>query len=97
MNEPDAAPAPDDGVSAHVAADRPALPDRLSVDPASAHHDAAACEHAIGIRFNDVDRSDVEEYCVSESWIRVAVGRKTDRRGRPLTIKLKGRVEAFYR
>lgn len=75
----------------------PALPDRLCVDPRSPYHLAAVLEHDIGIRFNDVERRDVEEYCVSEGWIRVAAGRSLDRKGRPLTIKLKGRVEAFYR
>jgi hypothetical protein len=54
-------------------------------------------EHAIGIRFNGSERSDVEEYCISEGWIRVAAGKARDRKGQPLLIKLKGRVEAFYR
>lgn len=78
-------------------ADKPALPDRLSADPRSPHHLAAAFAHDIGIRFNDKERSDVEEYCISEGWVRVAVGKKVDRKGRPLTIKLSGAVEAFYR
>ena len=77
--------------------DRPALPDRLSVDPSSPHHVAAVFEHDIGIRFNDKERQDVEEYCISEAWVRVPAGRTLDRKGRPMTIKLKGKVEAFYR
>ena len=77
--------------------ERPPLPDRLSVDPRSPHHVAAACEHDIGIRFNGNERRDVEEYCVSEGWVKVAVGKKVDRRGNPLLIKLKGQVEAFYK
>jgi hypothetical protein len=76
---------------------KPALPDRLSVDARSPHHDAAVCEHDIGIRFNDKERGDVEEYCISEGWIKVPVGNKVDRKGQPLLIKLKGKVEAFYR
>ncbi len=79
------------------ATERPPLPDRLSTDPASPHHIAAVFEHPIGIRFNDKERSDVEEYCISEGWIRVAAGKALNRRGQPLTIKLKGKVEAFYR
>jgi Protein of unknown function (DUF3297) len=75
----------------------PALPDRLSVDPASPHHVAAALEHEIGIRFNGKERVDVEEYCISEGWIKVPAGRAVDRRGKPMLIKLKGTVEAFYR
>jgi hypothetical protein len=75
----------------------PPLPDRLSTDPASPYHDAALLEHEIGIRFNDRERSEVEEYCVSEGWIRVPAGKTLDRRGRPLLLKLKGRVEPFYR
>ncbi len=78
-------------------ADRPALPDRLSVDPRSPHHVAAVVEHDIGIRFNGRERFDVEEYCISEGWIRVPAGKARDRRGQPLLIKLKGQVEAFYR
>ena len=75
----------------------PALPDRLCVDPRSPHHMAAVFEHGIGIRLNDKERFDVEEYCLSEGWIKVPAGKAVDRRGRPLLIKLKGRVEAFYR
>lgn len=77
--------------------ERPALPDRLSVDPHSPHYAAAVLEHDIGIRFNDRERHDVEEYCISEGWVRVPVGKKVDRKGNPLLIKLKGKVEAFYR
>ena len=75
----------------------PPLPDRLSVDPHSPHHVAAVCEHDIGIRFNDKERYDVEEYCISEGWIKVPAGRTLDRKGKPVLIKLKGKVEAFYR
>ena len=75
----------------------PPLPDHLSVDPRSPHHDAAVFEHDVGIRFNGVERFDVEEYCISEGWIKVPAGKSLDRKGRPLTIKLKGVVEAFYR
>lgn len=76
---------------------RPALPDHLSIDPHSPHHVAAVFEHDIGIRFNDKDRFDVEEYCVSEGWIKVPANKTLDRKGKPLLIKLKGKVEAFYR
>ncbi len=76
---------------------RPALPDHLSIDTRSPHHVAAVFEHAIGIRFNDKDRFDVEEYCVSEGWIKVPANKTLDRKGKPLLIKLKGKVEAFYR
>ena len=76
---------------------KPALPDHLSSDARSPHHVAAVFEHDIGIRFNDKERFDVEEYCISEGWIKVPVGKKVDRKGFPLTIKLKGKVEAFYR
>ena len=75
----------------------PALPDHLSTDPRSPHHVAAVFAHDIGIRFNDKDRSDVEEYCISEGWIKVPAAKTLDRKGRPLLIKLKGRVDVFYR
>lgn len=74
-----------------------ALPDRLSVDPRSPHHVAAVFERDVGIRYNGKERFDVEEYCISEGWIKVPVGRSVDRKGRPLTVKLKGVVEAFYK
>jgi hypothetical protein len=80
-----------------VTAERPALPDHLSVDPRSPHHVAAVFQHAIGIRLNDKERSDVEEYCISEAWVKVPAGKTVDRKGQPLMIKLKGKVEAFYR
>jgi len=79
------------------AADRPTMPDRLSVDPHSPHHIAAVFEHEIGIRLNDNERFDVEEYCISEGWVKVPAGKTRDRKGNPMMIKLKGRVEAFYR
>ena len=76
---------------------KPPLPDHLSIDPRSPHHVPAVFDHDIGIRFNDKERSDVEEYCVSEGWVRVPASKTLDRRGKPLMIKLKGKVEAFYR
>jgi hypothetical protein len=79
------------------AGQRPPLPDHLSIDASSAHHIAAVFEHDIGIRFNGKERSDVEEYCISDGWIKVPAGKTLDRRGKPLLIKLKGSVEAFYR
>ena len=75
----------------------PPLPDHLSIDAKSPHHVAAVFEHEIGIRFNGQERSDVQEYCLSEGWIKVAAGKTLDRKGQPLLIKLKGKVEAFYR
>lgn len=72
-------------------------PDRLSTDPASPHYDEAVLKRDVGIRFNGVEKTNVDEYCVSEGWIRVAAGKSRDRRGNPLTIKLKGLVEPYYR
>jgi hypothetical protein len=72
-------------------------PDRLSNNPNSPHYDAAALNRGVGIRFNGVEKTTVEEYCVSEGWIRVAVGKTLDRRGNPLTIKLTGAVEPYFR
>ena len=77
--------------------DRPPLPDHLSSDHASPHYDAQVLEHDIGVRFNDHERRDVDEYCLSEGWIKVAAGKTRDRKGRPLLIKLKGKVEVYYR
>ena len=75
----------------------PPLPDRLSIDPRSPHHVAAVFEHDVGIRFNDQERLDVDEYCISEGWIKVPAGKSLDRKGNPMLIKLKGTVEPFYR
>jgi Protein of unknown function (DUF3297) len=76
---------------------RPALPDRLCTDARSPHHHATVFEHEIGIRLNDKERMDVEEYCISERWVKVPAGKTVDRKGKPLLILLKGKVEAFYR
>lgn len=76
---------------------RPPLPDRLSTDSRSPYYVAAILEHDIGVRFNGKERSDVDEYCISEGWVKVAAGKTLDRRGQPLLIKLKGTVEPFYR
>ena len=75
----------------------PALPDRLSVDPRSAHHVAEVFQHDIGIRLNGKERFDVDEYCVSEGWVKVPAGRALDRKVRPLLITLNGTVEAVYK
>ena len=72
-------------------------PDRLSNDPRSKFYDESALERGIGIKFNGLERTNVEEYCISEGWVRVPAGKTLDRKGKPLLIKLKGRVEAFYR
>ena len=73
------------------------LPDRLSNDPRSPFHDAALLERGIGIRFNGVERHNVEEYCISEGWVRLPVGKSLDRRGQPMTMKMRGKVEPFLR
>ena len=72
-------------------------PDRLSNDPRSPHYDEAAMNRGVGIRFNGEERNNVEEYCVSEGWIRVAVGKALDRRGQPMTMKVQGAVVPYYR
>ena len=71
-------------------------PDRLSNDPRSKFHAPALLERGIGIRFKGVERTNVEEYCISEGWVRVAAGRALDRRGQPMTMKLMGPVEAWF-
>ena len=73
------------------------LPDRLSIDPKSPYFNAAVLERGVGIRFKGAEKTNVEEYCVSEGWIRVAVGTTRDRHGNPLTIKLQGPVEPYFR
>lgn len=78
-----------------VAADTP--PDRLCVNPRSEFHDWDLLSRGVGIRFNGVERTNVEEYCISEGWIRVAAGKSLDRKGNPLTIKLTGTIEAWYK
>lgn len=77
--------------------ERPALPDRLSIDPRSPHHVRAVFEQEIGIRFNGKDRFDVAEYCISEGWVKAQSAKTVDRRGQPVLIQLKGLVEVFYR
>lgn len=76
---------------------RPELPDRLSVNPRSKHYVAEIFEHDIGIKLNGKERFDVEEYCISEGWVKAAAPKALDRRGQPLLMTLKGTVEAFYR
>lgn len=71
------------------------LPDRLSMDPRSPFHDAELLERGVGIRFKGEERTNVQEYCISEGWIRVVVGKALDRRGNPMTMKLQGPVEPF--
>lgn len=72
-------------------------PDRLSNDPASPFFNQELLERGIGIRFKGVEKTNVEEYCVSEGWVRVSVGKTLDRKGRPMTMKLQGTVEPYFR
>lgn len=76
--------------------DKDTPPDHLSNDPRSKFHDPAVLERGIGIRFNGVERHNVDEYCISEGWVRLPVGRSLDRRGQPMTMKVKGKVEAWF-
>ena len=71
-------------------------PDRMSTNPRSPHFDMEVLQRGIGIRFKGVERTDVEEYSISEGWIRVAAGKSKDRFGQPMTIKLSGPVEAWF-
>jgi Protein of unknown function (DUF3297) len=73
------------------------LPDRLCNDPKSPFHNRELLERGVGIRFNGVERNNVEEYCVSEGWVRVVAGKSVDRHGNPMTVKLKGKVEPYIR
>lgn len=75
----------------------PALPDRLSGNARSPHHVEEIFQHEIGIRLNGKERTDVEEYCISEGWVKVASPTGLDRRGQPLMLTLKGTVEAYYK
>lgn len=73
------------------------LPDRLSVNPDSPYYDAALLQRGIGVRFKGVEKSNVEEYCISEGWIRIAAGKALDRKGNPILLTLKGPVEAWIK
>lgn len=72
-------------------------PDRLSNHPSSPHYNEELLKRDIGVRFNGIEKNNVEEYCVSEGWIRVEVGKGKDRYGNPLTIKLRGKVEPYFK
>ena len=74
-----------------------APPDRLSNDPRSPYYDAAALERGVGVRFKGVEKTNVEEYCVTEGWVRVTAGKGRDRSGNPMTLKLSGSVEPYFR
>ncbi len=78
-----------------MADEKPALPDRLSLDPRSPYFDSELLENPVGIKFNGQEKTNVQEYCVSEGWIKVAAGRSRDRFGNPMTITLKGKVEPY--
>jgi len=72
------------------------LPDRLSNNPRSPHFDMGVLQRGIGVRFKERERTDVEEYCISEGWIRVQAGKAVDRHGMPVTIKLSGPVQVWF-
>lgn len=73
------------------------FPDRLSADPSSPFYNEEILSRDVGIMFNGAEKTNVDEYCISEGWIRVTAGNAKDRKGRPLTIKLKGTVEPFFK
>lgn len=77
--------------------DTPAIPDRLSVNPASPFYDEALLARGVGVRFRGEEKTNVEEFCVSDGWVRLALGNKVDRAGNPLTVKLTGPVEPYLK
>jgi hypothetical protein len=72
-------------------------PDRLSVDPSSPYYDGEALARGVGVRFKGQEKTNVDEYCVSEGWVRLVAGNAKDRRGQPLTLKLQGPVEPYFK
>ena len=72
-------------------------PDRLATNPRSPFYDAAVLERGVGIRFKGEEKTNVDEYCVSEGWVRLTVGKTLDRHGNPMTVKLQGTVEPYFR
>lgn len=72
------------------------FPDRLSVNPKSPYYDEKLLERGVGIKFNGTEKTNVEEYCLSEGWIKVVAGKSLDRHGNPMTIKLKGSIEPYF-
>lgn len=72
-------------------------PDRLAANPNSPFYDEALLERGVGVRFNGAEKTNVEEYCVSEGWVRLSAGKALDRSGNPMTVKLKGKVEPYFR
>lgn len=91
---PENSPAPEAEPVAKSGADVP--PDHLAIDPRSPHFDGEKLQRGVAIRFKGRERTDIEEYSISEGWVRVQAGKTVDRKGRPLTIKLNGPVEAWY-
>jgi Protein of unknown function (DUF3297) len=73
------------------------LPDRLCANPKSPYYDAELLERGVGVRFKGQDKTNVEEYCVSEGWVRLTVGTTLNRKGEPMTVKLQGEVEPYFR
>ena len=79
-----------------MADDTSELPDRLALDPRSPYFDADVLQRGVGIRFNGQEKTNVQEYCISEGWIKMAVGRSLDRHGNPMTLTMKGKVEPYF-
>lgn len=73
------------------------IPDRLSVNPSSPYYNQAVLDRDVGVRFNGAEKTNVEEYCVSEGWVRLSAGNAKDRHGNAMTVKLKGKVEPYFR
>ena len=71
-------------------------PDRLSVNPSSPWYDADLLARGVGVKFKGEEKTNVDEYCVSEGWVRLAVGKAVDRKGNGLTVKLQGPVEPYF-
>jgi Protein of unknown function (DUF3297) len=77
---------------------KPAFPDRMCIDPKSPHFNQAVLQFEVGIRFNGVEKTNIEEYCISEGWVRMPAGGKSkDRYGNPMTVKVRGTVEPYYK
>jgi hypothetical protein len=73
------------------------LPDRLSTDPKSPYYNADILARDVGIRFKGIEKTNVEEYCISQGSLRQPADDQGSRPGRTVFSRQESILRVVFR